>query len=103
MMNVKKDDLVAITTGKDKNKQGRIIDILPKKGKVMIQGLVMAKRNSKARKQGEVSAIREKECFIDISNVMPVCKACNKPSRVNFIVTADDSKARVCNRCKEIF
>lgn len=103
MMNVKKDDLVSITTGRDKNKQGRVIDILPKKGKVMIQGLVMVKRHAKARKQGDVAGIKVKETFIDISNVMPVCNACNKPSRVNFTVTPEGNKARVCNRCKEIF
>lgn len=102
-MNIKKDDLVAVISGRDKNKQGRVIEILPKKGKVMIQGLVMVKRHAKARKQGEVSAIKEKESFIETSKVMPICKACNKPSRVNFITTADENKARVCNRCKEIF
>jgi large subunit ribosomal protein L24 len=102
MMTVRKDDLVAVISGKDKNKQGRVIDILPKKGKVMIQGLGLVKRHSKARKQGEVSAIKEKECFIDAAKVMPVCKSCNKPSRVNFVTTADN-KNRVCNRCKEIF
>ena len=69
---IKKGDLVYILTGKDKGKKGAIIEILPKKGKVMVKGVALVTRHVKARKQGEVSGIKKEERYVDISNVKPV-------------------------------
>lgn len=68
-MMIKKNDVVRVITGNDKGKQGPIIAILPKKGKVKVQGIAVVTRHQKARKQGEKSAIKKLERFIDISNV----------------------------------
>ena len=102
MMAVKKNDTVVVITGRDKGKKGVVIDILPKKGKVMIQGVNLVVRHAKARKQGDVSGIKKEESFLDLSNVMPVCTSCKLPSRINSKIEGD-RRARVCNRCKEIF
>ena len=102
---IKKNDTVMVISGKDKDKQGQVIDVLSKKGKVSsvrIQGLGLVKRHTKARKQGEVSAIKQIEMCFDVSKVMPVCPSCKKPCRLNS-TTSDDKKARMCNRCKEVF
>ncbi|MFA6066188.1 MAG: 50S ribosomal protein L24 [Candidatus Babeliaceae bacterium] len=72
MAHVKKNDMVVVLTGKDKGKKGTIIDILLKKGKVMVKGVAIATRHVKARKQGEASVIKKEESYIDISNVMLV-------------------------------
>ena len=69
---IKKGELVYILTGKDKGKKAAVIEILSKKGKVMVKGVALVTRHVKARKQGEVSGIKQQERYIDISNVKPV-------------------------------
>ncbi len=103
MKPVKKNDIVIVRTGKEKGKQGTVIKVLPKKGRVFVKGIALVKRHTKARRQGEVSGIKEHEASIDLSNVMPVCSACKKPCRVNTRVLENGRRARTCNRCKEIF
>lgn len=68
-MKIKKNDTVVVISGSDKGKQGSVIDILPKKGKVKVQGVAMVSRHTKARRQGEKSMIKKQERYIDISNV----------------------------------
>lgn len=68
-MHVKKNDLVKVITGKDKGKEGRVIAVVSKKNKVMVQGVGMVTRHYKARKQGETSGLKQQETFIDVSNV----------------------------------
>lgn len=72
METIKKNDTVRVITGKDKGKEGSVIAILPKKGKVMVKGVAIVTRHAKARKQGETSSIKKRESYIDISNVMLV-------------------------------
>jgi large subunit ribosomal protein L24 len=103
MSRIRKDDTVIVLSGKDKDKKGKIIEFLPKKGKVMVKGLALIKKHVKARRQGETSGIKEVEGYIDISKVMPICTSCNKPTRVNAKFIEAGKKARICNRCKEIF
>lgn len=68
-MQIKKNDMVVVTTGDDKGKTGSVIDISHKKGKLKVQNVGMAARHAKARRQGEKSAIRHQEQWIDVSNV----------------------------------
>lgn len=100
---IKKNDTVVVLSGKDKDKKGTIIEVLPKKGKVLVKDIAMVTRHVKARKQGEVSGIRKEEQYIDASRVMPVCASCKLPCRVNAKVIEGGSRVRVCNRCEEIF
>jgi len=103
MFSVKKNDTVKVISGKDKGKQGVVLDILPKKGKVLVKGVALVKRHAKARRQGEVSGIKERESYIDSSNVMPICSSCKKPCRINVKLVESGKKVRICNKCKEIF
>ncbi|MDZ4153113.1 50S ribosomal protein L24, partial [Methylicorpusculum sp.] len=84
-------------------KQGTVLSIEPKKGKVLVKGIAIATHHAKARKQGDVSGIKKQESFIDASKVMPVCTACQKPCRVGSTVLESGKKARACKRCREIF
>ncbi len=101
MLRVKKNDTVIILAGKDKGKQGSVVDILLKKGKVLVGGLGKVKRHTKARKQGETPMIKDKESYLSMSKVMPVCPSCNKPCRISIQLSETGDKARVCNRCKK--
>ena len=102
MMRVKKDDTVMVLTGKDKNKIGTVIDILPKKSKVMVSGVAIITKHVKARREGESSGIKKYESYIDSSNVMTICSSCKKPCRVKISLLENGDKARACNHCSEI-
>lgn len=99
---VRKNDTVMVITGKDKGKKGTVLEINPQEDKVLVKGVAIVTRHAKARKQGDVSAIKKTESFIDLSNVMPICSACKKPCRINTKVV-DSKRIRVCNNCKEVF
>ena len=99
---IKKNDTVSILTGKDKNKQGTVLEILSDKNKVLVKNIAIVTRHTKARKQGDVAEIRKQESYINLSNVMLICNACRKPSRVNSSLLETGKRIRVCNRCEQI-
>ncbi len=108
MERIKKNDTVFVITGgnkkgRDKGKKGKVIEILPKKGKVMVKGVSLVTKHFKARKQGEASGIKKIERYIDSSNVMPVCTACKKPTRVGTKEIEAGKRVRICKRCNENF
>jgi len=102
-MKIKKGDQVEVVTGKtvDKGKRGEVIRVFPKQGRVMVQGINMRTKHQ-AQMQAEGKTINpgivKLEGPIDISNVMLVCKKCNKPTRVG-IVREDDKASRMCKKC----
>ena len=98
-MNIKKNDKVIVLSGRDKGKTGEVLSADPKAGKVVVQGVSVATKHQKARKQGEESAIIKVETPIYACKVMVVCPKCNKPTRVAHKVGADGKKARVCKHC----
>jgi large subunit ribosomal protein L24 len=100
---IKKNDLVRVISGKDKNKEGSVIRVLPKKGKVLVKDVAVVTRHVKPRKAGEQGGIRKEESYIRLSKVMPVCSACKKAARINTKLLEGGKRARMCNRCKEIF
>jgi len=101
MMRIKKNKTVVVISGKDKGKQGNVIEILPKKGKVKVENVAVMSRHTKARKQGETSGIIKSEAFIDISKVMPVCGSCKKATTVRVGIV-DNKKNLICKHCNEI-
>lgn len=98
-MHVKRGDTVKVIAGKDKGKEGKIITAIPADGKVIVEGVVVAKRHQKARVQGQESGIIHKEMPIDASNVMRVCSKCGKAARTGVKVLDDGSKMRYCKKC----
>ena len=101
-MNVKKGDNVVVLSGKDKGKQGKVLKSDPKGGKVIVEGVSVAMKHRKPRKQGEEGGIMKMETPIYASKVMLVCPKCNKPTRPAPPFLDDGSKARVCRKCGEI-
>jgi len=100
---IKKNDTVVVLSGRDKGKQGVVIALKQKKGKVLVKGVAVVTRHAKARRTGEVAGIKKEESFILLSKIMPVCGSCKKPCRVNAKKLESGKNVRVCNRCKEIF
>ena len=101
-MNVKKEDTVIVLSGKDKGKQGRVMSADPKNGKVVVEGVNVAKRHLKPRRPGEDGGIIKKETPIYASKVMRVCPKCGKPTREAHKFLTDGTKARICKKCGEI-
>ncbi len=98
-MRIRKGDQVQIIAGKDRGKRGKILRTLPEEKKAVVEGLNLVKRHRRPRKSGEKGQRVEVPAPIDISNVMLVCSHCGKPARVGYKVT-DNSKHRVCKKCK---
>ena len=100
-MNVKKGDTIVVLSGKDKGKQGKVLKSDPKGGKVIVEGVNVAMKHRKPRKQGEEGGIVKMETPIYACKVMLVCPKCGKPTRPAFRFLDDSSKARVCRKCGE--
>ena len=97
-MNIKKDDKVVVLSGKDKGKQGKILVSDPKAIKVIVEGVNVATKHQKPRKQGEEGGIIKVETPIYASKVQLVCPKCGKATRVGHKVEGD-KKVRVCKKC----
>jgi len=98
-MNIKKDDLVVVLAGRDKGQRGKILEVMPKSGKVVVEGINMVSRHTKARKQGDESGILKKAAALYACKVMRVCPKCDKPTRPASKIQADGTKIRVCKKC----
>ena len=93
---IRKNDQVIIIAGRDKGKRGRVLEVVPAKGKVKIEGANVIKRHQRANPQSNRSGgIIDKEAFIDISNVQLIDPQTGKPTRVKYQVEADGSKTRL--------
>ena len=101
MRKLKRDDLVLVTTGKERGKQGQIREVFTSRQRVIIQGLNMVKRHQAQKDERTKAGIIEKEAPIHISNLKLICRACQKPVRVGFRVRSDNVKVRVCRSCGE--
>ena len=97
-MNIKKDDKVVVLSGKDKGKQGKVLTADPKAEKVIVEGVSVATKHQKPRKQGEEGGIIKVETPIYVSKVQLVCPKCGKGTRVAHKI-ADGKKTRVCKKC----
>ena len=97
-LSIKKDDLVVVLSGKDKGKQGKILSVLPKESKVVVEGVNVVSRHTKPRKQGDQGGIIKKEAPIYACKVQKVCPKCNKPTRIGHKVEGG-KKVRICKKC----
>ena len=110
-MRIRKGDLVHILSGKDRGKEGRVIDAMPRERKVIVENLNIVKRHTRPRPMANASrmggaqmtpgGIVEKAAALPVSRVMLVCPTCGRPTRVGIEVReekGDVRKVRVCKR-----
>ena len=103
-MKIHKGDLVHMIKGKDRGKQGRVIDARPRDGKLIIENLNLVKRHQKPRPIRDASrmggtqiapgGIIDRPAPLDVSNVMVVCPTCKTPTRVGIVETRPLSKTK---------
>ena len=98
-MNIKKDDVVIVLSGKDKNKRGKVLEVQPKASKVVVEGVNVVSRHTKPRKQGDQGGIIKKESALYACKVQRVCPKCDKPTRTAHKVLTDGKKVCVCKKC----
>lgn len=102
MLRIRKDDIVEVVSGKDKGKKGKVITCFPETNAVLVEGINFVKKCLRRTQQDQKGGIIEKEASFSASNVMVVCKRCNKPTRIGASFLKDGSKARMCRICKEV-
>ena len=108
-VHVKKNDQVVVISGPEsiKGKQGKVLTVIPKSGKVVVEGVAYVSKHRKSRRQDQPGGIIQKERPLDASNVMLICPKCGKATRVaHKAVTVENDKGekfqknvRVCKRC----
>jgi large subunit ribosomal protein L24 len=102
-VHIKKNDTVYVLSGKDRGKTGKVLKVFLDKDRAIVEGLNYIQKHTRPNPQKNVKGgILPKESPIHISNLMAVCKRCNKHSRVEFSVMQDGRKVRVCRNCNEL-
>ena len=97
-LDIRRNDMVKVITGRDKGKEGRVLAVLPDKGKVLVEHVMMVKKHLRQNPQRNIKGgIAEQESPINVSNVMIVCPTCG-PVRIGHDVHGD-KKSRVCRKC----
>ena len=100
-LHVKKGDTVVVLSGKDKGKQGKVIEALPKKDKVVVEGVNKVKRHTKPNQKAPQGGILTKEAPLHVSKVMLICPACSKPTRIGK-KEVNGKMVRACKKCGEV-
>ncbi|HHW54474.1 MAG: 50S ribosomal protein L24 [bacterium] len=101
-LKIKKGDTVLVLAGKDKGEKGKVLQVIPSKRRVIVEGVNLVKKHTRATPQMPQGGIVTMEAPIHVSNVMLVCTKCGKPTRTGAKVLADGKKVRVCKRCEEV-
>ncbi|MFN3477640.1 MAG: 50S ribosomal protein L24 [Candidatus Methylomirabilales bacterium] len=98
---VRKNDLVGVIAGKDRGKRGRVLKVIPKLERVVVERVNLVKRHTRPSRLSQ-GGILEKEAPIHVSNVMLICSRCDRPVRTGKAILADGRKVRVCKQCGEV-
>ena len=97
-MNIRKDDIVKIITGKDKGKTGRVIKVFHSRDRLIVEGLNLMKKHQRPTQDNQQGGIVEKEASIHRSNVMLMRN--NKPTRISYKISDNGKKVRYSNKLK---
>jgi large subunit ribosomal protein L24 len=99
-MLIRTGDLVEVRTGNARGTRAKVLSVQPDAGKLVVEGVNRVYRHMKRSQKNPQGGRLSREMPIDASNVLLVCGACGKATRIGMRVGADGSKARVCKKCK---
>jgi large subunit ribosomal protein L24 len=99
-MKIKTNDKVKIVAGKDRGKEGKVIQVFPSANKIVVEGLNVMKKHLRPRKHGEKGQVIELAAPFSAANALVICEKCGKPTRVGYGLDGDKKK-RICRKCKE--
>jgi len=98
-MLIRAGDLVEVRTGNARGTRAKVLTVQPLKGRLVVEGVNRVYRHVKKSQKNQQGGRLSKEMPIDASNVLFVCGACGKPTRLGVKVAADGGRARVCRKC----
>ncbi|MEQ1786142.1 MAG: 50S ribosomal protein L24 [Acidimicrobiales bacterium] len=98
-LKIKKGDRVRVLTGKDRGKDGNVTRVLPAAGKIIVDGVNVAKKHQRATKATMQGGIIDKDMPLPVANVALLCPSCGKATRVGYKIDGDGTKVRVCKKC----
>lgn len=99
-MKIHKGDTVLIISGKDKGKKGKVLKVLPKENKILVESVNLRKKHQKPRKSGEKGQVITKPAPIDASNAKIICSKCGKAARLGYKIVGE-KKYRICKKCDQ--
>ena len=100
---IRKNDNVIVITGRDRGKRGRVLRVLPHKGRVVVEGVNFIKKHTKANPQKNIKGgIVEREAALNASNVQIVCPECGKQTRIGSRRLDDGRRVRFCRKCEGV-
>jgi large subunit ribosomal protein L24 len=102
LIHVKRGDTVEVITGKYRGKRGKVLRVIPKHGRIIVEGVMVAKRHMKPTEKMPAGGIVEKEMPFVAGKAMLVCTRCGRAVRFGHRVLEDGAKVRVCRHCGEI-
>ncbi len=98
---IKKDDKVKVLTGKDKGKIGKVLKVVKKTNRIVVENINMVKVHQRPSQANPQGGIVEKSMPIDVSNLMLMCNSCVKPTRIGIKQLEDGKRVRVCKKCNQ--
>ena len=101
MMNIKKDDMVKVVSGKDRGKVGKVLKVFSKKNRAIVEGVNLAKKHLRPSAKQQKGGIIDREVALDCSNLQFFCTRCNRLARVGRRLLNDGDKERYCKKCGE--
>lgn len=96
---IRKGDTVYIRAGKDRGKTGKVLAVMPKENRLVVEGLNLVKKHIRPRRAGEKGQVVEVPAAMPVARVMLNCPACNKPTRVGL---KKETSERFCKKCNAI-
>lgn len=100
-LGVRRDDIVIINSGDDKGKKGKVLEVSPKEGKIIVEGVNIVTKHVRPRRQGEEGGIVKVEGAFYASKANVYCEKCGKGVRVQHKTLEDGTKVRICAKCGE--
>lgn len=102
-MKVRKGDNILVISGEYKGKRGKVMRVFPQTNRVLVEGINIVKKHTKATREAPQGGIVESPAPISASNVMLICSKCNKATRVRSQIRENGEKVRICKYCgKEV-
>ncbi|MCA1794304.1 MAG: 50S ribosomal protein L24 [Desulfobacteraceae bacterium] len=98
---IKKDDKVKVLTGKDKDKIGKVLKVVKKTNRVVVENINVVKVHQRPTQANPQGGIVDKNMPIHISNIMLMCNSCVKPTRIGTKQLENGKRVRICKKCNE--
>jgi large subunit ribosomal protein L24 len=98
-LKIRKGDRVRVLSGKDRGKEGEVMRAIPAAGKVIVDGVNVARKHQRPTRATQQGGIIDKDMPLPVSNVALVCPSCGKPTRVGYKIDRSGQKVRVCKKC----